>query len=126
MADTTNLNPDLPMPTPASFRLQMEGLATAGVYVASFGFFHLSSGNTLVNANVLGVFLIGLLVVPLVAAMPAALLRHFVVDLLQQKQPSVAAFLPFARFALYALQGLLVWVATREAYAWVVAQGWLA
>ena len=123
MADTTQLNPDLPMPTTASFRLQMEGLATAAIYVVSFGFFHLASGRPLVTANVMGVFLIGLMVVPLVAAMPTALLRHFVVDMLQRNQPSVAAFLPFARFALYALQGLLVWVATREAYVWVAQQG---
>jgi hypothetical protein len=125
MAETTHLNPDTPMPTGASFRLQMEGMATAGVYVGSFGWFHLASGMQLVTANVLTVFLIGLISLPLLAAMPIVLLRHLVIDNLQEKQPKVAAFLPFARFALYALQGVFVWVATREAHAWVVREGFL-
>jgi hypothetical protein len=65
---------------------------------------------------VLAVFLVGLMVVPLVAALPMFMLRRMLVDVLG-KRPSVAAFFPFARFALYALQGVMVWVATREAYA---------
>lgn len=126
MADTTHLNPDVPMPTGASFRLQMEGMATAAVYVASFAWFHLGSGAILVSANVLAIFLVGLIVLPLMAAMPIVLLRHLVIDNFHKKQPAVAAFLPFARFALYALQGVFVWVATREAYAWVLKEGMLS
>ena len=123
MAETTHLNPNTPIPSIGSFRLQMEGLATAAVYVAAFAWFHLASGTPLLTANVLVVFLVGLIFLPLMAAMPMVLVRHIIIDNLQQKQPTIAAVLPFARFALYALQGVFVWVATREAYAWAFGPG---
>ena len=118
MAHTTDMNTTTPMPTTKSFRLQMEGMATAMLYAVCFGWIHLGSGSELVNTKVLAVFLVGLIVVPLLTALPMLMVRRLLIGGLQ-KQPSVAAFSPFASFALYALQGILVWVATREAYAWV-------
>jgi hypothetical protein len=118
MAQIADMNTTAPMRSTRSFLMQLEGIVTAAVYVACFGWIHLGSGRELINANVLMVFLVGLIVIPLLTALPMLLLRRLLVTGLQ-KQPSVAAFLPFARFALYALQGVLVWVATREAYSWV-------
>jgi hypothetical protein len=116
MAQATDMNAATPMSSEKSFGMQMEGYASAGVYILCFGWIHFASEDALITANVLAVFLVGLMVVPLVAALPMFMLRRMVVGVLG-KRASVAAFLPFARFALYALQGVLVWVATREAYA---------
>jgi uncharacterized membrane-anchored protein len=119
MAQATDMNAATPMPDEQTFSMQMEGFASAAVYMLCFGWFHLGSDNALISANLLAVFLVGLIVVPLVAALPMFLLRRVLINVLG-KQSSVAAFLPFARFALYALQGVLVWVATREAYMLVL------
>ncbi len=118
MAQATDMNVTTPMPDAKTFGMQMEGLASAGIYVLCFGWIHFVSGSAVISANALAVFLVGLILVPLVAALPVFLLRRVLLGGLS-RQPSVAAFLPFARFALYALQGVLVWVATREAYALV-------
>ena len=116
MTQATDMNATTPMPDEKTFGMQMEGMASAVVYILCFGWIHAASGGDLISANVLAVFLVGLMVVPLVAALPMFLLRRMLVNVLGRR-PSVAAFLPFARFALYALQGVMVWVATREAYA---------
>ena len=117
MAPSIEMNTTTPMRSAKSFRLQIEGMTTAAVYIFCFGWIHLGSGAEMISTRALSVFLVGLIVIPLIAALPMVLLRRLLVELLQ-KQPNVAAFLPFARFALYALQGVIVWVATREAYAW--------
>ena len=117
MAQSTEMNTSAPMPSHTSFRLQMEGMVSAMIYALCFSWFHLDSGGELVNTRILTVFLIGLIVVPALSAMPMVLLRRMLLPLLE-KQSGVVAFMPFTRFALYALQGIVVWVATREAYAW--------
>jgi hypothetical protein len=118
MAQSIEMNTTTPIPSVKNFRLQLEGMTTAAVYIVCFGWIHLGSGAELISPKVLSLFFVGLIVVPLIATLPMVLLRRGLAALLR-KQPHVAAFLPFARFALYALQGILVWVATREAYAWV-------
>ena len=119
MAHATELNTSTPMPSASSFRAKMEGMMTAALYAVFFLWIHLGSMTTeLISARVLAVFFGGLIVVPLVTGLPLAWLRRLIHDALQ-KQSSVAAFLPFAQFALYALQGVAVWVVTREAYAWI-------
>ncbi len=120
MAQATEMNVATPMPDGKTFGMQMEGLASAIVCILCFAWIHLASGNALIAVKVLAVFHVGLIVVPLIAALPMYLLRRVLVGMLGRR-PRVAAFLPFARFALYALQGLVVWVATREAYALVFA-----
>ena len=122
MAQSTEMNTAAPMPTPATSRLQMEGLASAAVYVACFGWFHLQSGGPLLDSRILAIFLIGLILVPALAALPLLALRRAVVPMLETR-PRVAAFMPFTRFALYALQGLVVWIATREAYTAFLGPG---
>ncbi len=117
MAQSTEMNTAAPLPTPGTFRLQMEGLAAAAVYGACFVWFHLQSGGEIIDTRILATFLVGLIVVPAAAAFPLLVLRRALLPMLE-KQSSIAAFMPFTRFALYALQGLVVWVATREAYAW--------
>ncbi len=124
MSQATDLN-STPMPSPGTVRLQIEGLATALLYVACFGWFHLGAGTEFVSTKVLAVFFAGLIVIPLVTGLPLAMLRRAITEGIA-KPTSVAAFLPFAHFALYALQGILVWVATREAYAWVFFRSPLA
>ena len=125
MAEAAEIDTTTEMPDASSFRLQMEGMTTAAVYIFCFGWIHLGSGAELISTRALSVFLVGLIVIPLIAALPMVLLRRLLVELLQ-KQPNVAAFLPFARFALYALQGVIVWVATREAYVWIFGGSALA
>ena len=118
MAQAAEINTSTEMPSASSFRLQMEGLATAGLYLLCFGWTHLGSSTELVTPRVLAVFFAGLIVVPLITGLPLALLRRSLVGILQ-KRSRIAAFLPFAQLALYALQGILVWVATHEAYVWI-------
>ncbi len=118
MAQATEFNTTTEMPSTSSFRLQMEGLTTAGLYLFCFGWTHLGATTELVTPKVLAVFFAGLIVIPLLTGLPLALLRRSLVDILQ-KRSSIAAFLPFAQLALYALQGILVWVATHEAYVWI-------
>jgi len=125
MAQATDMNAATPMRDDKTFGMQIEGFASDAVYILCFGWVHLASGHALISANLLAVFLVGLIVVPLVAALPMFMLRRVVVEVLG-KQPSVAAFLPFSRFYLYALQGVLVWVATREAYALVFSGAFFA
>ncbi len=118
MAQAAEFNTTTEMPSASSFRLQMEGLTTAGLYLFCFGWTHLGATTELVTPKVLAVFFAGLIVIPLLTGLPLALLRRSLVDILQ-KRSSIAAFLPFAQLALYALQGILVWVATHEAYVWI-------
>jgi hypothetical protein len=118
MAHATEMNSAHPMPSAGSFRAQMEGMVTAALYILFFGWIHLGATTELVSARVLAVFFGGLIVIPLVTGLPLGWLRHLVADGLERRS-SIAAFLPFARFALYALQAIVVWVATREAYAWI-------
>ena len=106
------------MPDASSFRLQMEGLSTAGLYLLCFGWTHFGSATELMTPKVLAVFFAGLIAVPLLTGLPLALLRRSLVDMLR-RQSSIAAFLPFTQLALYALQGILIWIATREAYVWI-------
>ena len=123
MAPSIEMKTTAAMPSAKNFRLQLEGMTTAAVYVFSFGWIHLGSGAELITTKALALFLVGLIVVPLIAALPMVLLRRLLVDLLR-KQPNVGAFLPFTRFALYALQGVMVWVATSEAYTWAFLRHW--
>ena len=120
MAQAADFKTTTEVPSAGSFRLQMEGLSTAGLYLLCFGWTHLGSATELVTPKILAVFFAGLIVVPLLTGLPLALLRRSLGELLQ-KRSSIAAFLPFAQLALYALQGILVWVATHEAYLWIFA-----
>jgi hypothetical protein len=117
MAQATDLNTTTPMADRSHFGMQMEGLAIAGLYALFFGWMHLRSGVEFVSVRVLATFFAGLIVVPLVTGLPVVYLRRAMLKMIRQ-QPSVAAFATFAHTALYALQGLLVFVVTREGYAW--------
>ena len=118
MAQATEMNSASPLPSSRSFRSQMEGLTTAVLYALCFAWIHLGSRTELLSAKVLAVFFLGLIVIPLMTCLPLAFLRRGIFGTLQ-RQASIAAFLPFATFALYALQGIVVWVVTREAHAWI-------
>jgi hypothetical protein len=118
MAQAAEFNTSTQMPSASSFRLQMEGLATAGLYLVCFGWTHLGSTTEWMTPKVLAVFFAGLIVIPLLTGLPLALVRRLLVGILH-KRSRIAAFLPFAQLALYALQGILVWVATHEAYVWI-------
>jgi hypothetical protein len=99
----------------------MEGLATAVLYAFCFVWIHVGSQTTqteFLSAKVLAVFFVGLIVIPLLTCLPLAFVRQGIFGTLQ-RQASIAAFLPFATLALYALQAIVVWVVTREAYAWI-------
>ena len=117
MANATEMNTSVPMLGRSQFRLQMEGLATAGLYAFCFGSMHLASNAPLFTTRAAAIFFGGLIAVPLLVGLPLALLRGMLLGLVPGDS-SVAAFLPFARFSLYALQAILIWIATREAYAY--------
>ena len=117
----TDMNDATPLPDRSTFGLQMEGLATALLYAIAFSWFHLeavAAGTTatLISTKALAVGLVGLIVIPLVVALPMVGLRRALVGAIP-KGSAIAASLPFAQVALYGLQCLLVWVVTREAYA---------
>jgi hypothetical protein len=114
------MNSSTPMPDRRSVAMQMEGLVIAGLYVLSFVWVHLGSRTEFLSVRVLVVFFAGLILVPIVTGLPIVFVRRLVMNVLRA-QPHVAAFTTFANLALYALQGLLVWVVTREAYHWVMA-----
>lgn len=116
MAHATEMNASAPRPD--HFRLQMEGLAIAVLYVVFFFWIHLGSGSERVDTRLLAVFFSGLIVIPLLVGMPLVLLRRVISGALPAHS-SAAALLPFARLALYGLMSLFVWVVTREAYAWI-------
>jgi hypothetical protein len=117
MAHASDMNTATPMPTESGARMQIEGLSIAMVYAVCFGWVHLGSGVELLSVRVLAIFFSGLIAIPLLTGLPFVLLRKLVMSGIKA-QSSVAAFVPFAYFALYALHGLLVWVVTREAYTW--------
>lgn len=100
--------------------MQMEGMATAVLYTVFFALVHLGAHFDVGMTKLLAVFFAGLLFVPLLVALPLTLLRGALAQGLA-RQENLASFLPFARFALYALQGLALWVITREAYHWAFA-----
>ena len=116
MAGATELNG--PTATGSTFRAQMDGLATALIYVLCFGYMHLGSGVEFLNTTVLAVFFAGLIIVPLLVCLPVVPVRRALSMALEQ-QSGIAAFVPLAGMALYALQAILIWVITREAYTWV-------
>lgn len=116
MAGATELNGSTA--TGSTFRAQMDGLATALIYVFCFGYTHLGSGVEFVSTTVLAVFFAGLIIVPLLVCLPVVPVRRALSKALDHKS-GIAAFVPLAGFALYALQAILIWVITREAYAWV-------
>lgn len=125
MAHATEMNSATPMPTVGNVHMQLEGMAMAGVYVSSFVWFHRAAGAAFLDTKVLAVFFVGLIVVPLLAALPVFLLRRLVVGTFLSK-PGLASFLPFARFSLYALQWIAVWAVTREVHERVFASALLA
>jgi len=121
----TEMNESTPMPDKGHFGLQMEGLATAVLYLVCFGYSHLAAtgaGSTqaFMDTKVLAIMLGGLIAIPVVTALPMVGLRRILATVLPPDS-AVGATLPFAQFALYGLQCLLVWVVTREAYAWIFA-----
>jgi len=125
MAQATDLNTMTPLPDASGFRMQMEGLSIAVLYVACFGWVHLGAPVEFMSVRVLAVFLSGLIVIPLLTGLPIVFLRRMMMGAIKTKS-SVSAFAPFARFALYGLQALLIWVATREAYTWIFTESPLA
>ena len=118
MSQTTEMNTTTP--TAGNFRMQMEGLATAILYAAYFVMVHLGANLDVDMTTLLAVFFVGLILVPLLVALPLTLLRGAVTNELSD-QANLSAFLPFASLALYALQAIALWVITREAYHWAFA-----
>jgi hypothetical protein len=119
MAQATEMNTTPPVPSAGNVRLQLEGMLVAALYVLFFAWIHLGAATEFLSAKVLAVFFGGLIVIPLVTGLPLVWLRRIGIDGVEKRSSSIAAFLPFARLALYALQVVVVWVVTREAYAWV-------
>jgi hypothetical protein len=120
MAQATDLNTSTPMADRSQFAMQIEGLTIAGLYVFCFGWLHLNSGVEFVSVRVLVSFLVGLIAVPLVTGFPIVFVRRTMMNVIRS-QPNIAAFATFSHVALYALQGVLVWVVTREGYDWAFA-----
>ena len=118
MAQAADLNTSTPMSGRRQFAMQMEGLTIAGLYVLCFGWMHLNGGVEFLSVRVLATFFAGLVAVPLLTGLPVVFVRRMLMNAIRS-QPSVAAFATFAHLALYALQSLLVFVVTREAYGWV-------
>jgi hypothetical protein len=120
MAQATDMNSATPMPDRSRVGMQVEGLAIAGLYALSFVWIHLGSQTEFLSIRVLVAFFAGLILVPIVTGLPIMFVRRAMMGVLRSQQ-NVAAFATFANVALYALQGLLVWVVTREAYHWAMA-----
>jgi hypothetical protein len=125
MSHAADLSSTDPTPSRQTFRAQMEGLAMTLLYAVAFVWMHLASGRPTIDPIVLGAFFAGLFAIPLLVAMPLVMLRRLLFDTLR-RHAGVAAFLPLAGFAFYGLQMVLVWVATREAYSWVMTRGPIA
>jgi hypothetical protein len=117
MAQATDLNTSTPMADRSQLAMQMEGLTIATLYVLCFGWLHLHSGVEFLSVRVFVSFFAGLIAVPLVTGFPIVFIRRTMMNAIRS-QPSIAAFATFAHLALYALQGILVWVVTREGYDW--------
>ena len=120
MAHATDMNTSTPMPDRKHVAMQLEGLVIAALYVFSFVWVHLGSQTEFLSIRILVAFFAGLILVPIVTGVPIVFVRRLMLNVLRSQQ-NVAAFTTFANVALYALQGLLVWVVTREAYHWAMA-----
>ena len=121
MASATEMNTTTPDVTPGNFRMGMQGLLTAILYSVSFMSAHLAQGWPIFQAIPLAVFLAGLIIVPLAIGYPLALVANHM-GAQAGSESSAAAFLPFMRFAIYGLAGILIWVATQEAHMQVFSQ----
>ncbi|MAG32234.1 MAG: hypothetical protein CL908_15230 [Deltaproteobacteria bacterium] len=122
----TEMNATTPMPNKRSFGLQIEGLMAALLYLICFGWTHLAAvgtgaTQTLLSAKLLAVFLAGMIAIPLVTLLPLVGLRRVLAGVLSRGS-AIGAAAPLAQVALYGLQCLLLWIITREVYAWLFAQ----
>lgn len=120
MAHATELNTSPAVVDRGHFGMQMEGVMLAGLFAVCFVWMHLSSGAELTSVRILVTFFSGLIVVPLLTGLPIVFVRRMMMDLIRS-QPTVKAFATFSHLGLYALQGVLVWVVTREGYNWAIS-----
>ena len=126
----TEMNSSIPMPDQRRFGMQMEGLMASMLYLVCAAWTHLAAvdaGTTpdLISTKVIALSLVGLIAIPFTVTFPMVLLRRLVTEQ-ANKRASVSAVVPFARFALFGLQCLLIWVVTQHAYARLFAPRVLA
>lgn len=120
MAQATELNTSVPMPSKALVQLKMQGLLCASVYAASFGVAHSKAALAFFDTKNIAIFLLGLVLVPLLVGYPLALLRRMM-GREEGVESDAIAFLPYIYFASYGLASILVWIATREAHQIIFA-----
>lgn len=120
MSQATELNTSTPMPSAGDFQFKMQGMLCAAIYTGSFVIAHSAARLPFLDTMTAAVFLAGLVVIPAIIGLPLAALRRMLAGQ-AEGESSVAAFLPFAQFALYGLAALLIWLATREAHHWIFA-----